>query len=90
MQRPVLALALALAAAPSAADPHPQLALQVSLNLERYGIIVAPEALTTAQAAALHNFLSRESDYLVVRRRARAILRSPDYRNGADRGAAQR
>lgn len=92
MQPHALALALILVAAPAAADPNPnpQLALQVSLGLERYGISVPPGALTIAQAAALHNLLARESDYLVVRRRARAILRSPDYRDGADRGDPQR
>lgn len=76
-----LLLILALAAAPAAADPNPQLALQVSLQLQRYGISVPPEALTTAQAAALHILMAGESDYLVVRRRARAILRNPGYRD---------
>ncbi len=80
MKHALVALLL-LSSPAAAAGPNPQLALQVSQNLARYGIAVAPEALTVAQAAALHNVLSSRSDYLDVRRRARAILRDPDYRD---------
>ncbi len=73
-------LALALAAAPALAGPSPQLALQVSNRLSTYGIHVAPEALTTKQAAALHTYMSSHGRFLDVRRYAKAILSDPDYR----------
>ncbi len=81
MKRILIALALATATPAAAEQPNPQLALQVSGKLERYGISVPPEALTLAQAAALHNVLVNRDSYLETRRRVRAILRNPDYRD---------
>ena len=76
----LLALGVATAG-PVAAGPNPQLALQVSHRLAFYGIDVAPQALTTPQAAALHLLMVSERGYLNVRRKARAILRNPDFRD---------
>ncbi|SHI75547.1 hypothetical protein SAMN04488012_102484 [Palleronia salina] len=76
----VLAVALTLSA-PLSADPSPQLARSVADRLSRYGIDVAPGALTTAQAAALHILMVDGTPYLQVRRKARTILTSPEFRD---------
>ncbi len=76
-----VALILAILAWPAFAAPSPQLTRFVANGLAMYGVPVAADDLTTQQAAALHHLLVTEKGYLNVRRKARAILRNPDFRD---------
>lgn len=75
------ALALILTATLAQAAPPSQLSSSVERRLDVYGVHVDGERLTTAQAAALHLLLVSERGLLNVRRKARAILRNPDFRD---------
>ena len=76
-----VAFTLGTLAAPVMAAPPEQLTRSVATRLESYRIDVAPERLTTAQAAALHILLISGESYLDTRRRAKVILRNPDFRD---------
>lgn len=84
MRRVINLIGAALvAAAPAVADPNPQLTHSVANRLAFYGIRVAPDELTTAQAGALHLMLvsKRDRGKAYIRRRARHILTSPQFRD---------
>ena len=77
-----LAFALCAAlAAPAVAGPNPQLTHLVAQRLDRIGIHVVPETLTTAQAAGLHMMLVSTRGYSNQRRKALVMLRRPDFRD---------
>ena len=75
-----IALTLSIAiAAPAMAAPNPQLTHLVAHRLDRIGIHVVPDRLTTSQAAALHMMLVSTRGFATQRRKAKAILRNPDF-----------
>ncbi|TDL81623.1 hypothetical protein E2L08_05790 [Palleronia sediminis] len=85
----LLAACLALPAAAVAdqrgdtvARPNPQLALSVARRAAFYGVAIAPEALTLAQAAALHMaMVAGGRSRVETRRRIEQILRSDAFRD---------
>ncbi|QFU09806.1 hypothetical protein PARPLA_00631 [Rhodobacteraceae bacterium THAF1] len=73
-----LVLCAALAS-PAVAAPNAQLTNSIAQRLDRVGIQIIPERLTNSQAAALHMMLVSTRGYVEKRRKAKAILRNPDF-----------
>lgn len=74
-------LIAAMLATPAIAAPNAQLTHSIANRLAFYNVRVDPDALNTAQAAALHILLVSERGYLQIQRKARAILRSEQFRD---------